>query len=260
MKKLLPFAGIVIIWIYVFPSCSTDSPCMDGEGPLTSETRNVSGFTGISLECEAIVHIQKGTEFSISVSAEKNLLPEIKIEKSGNDLRIYTDHCLDENEHIQVFIDMPSLNSIDISGSGNVIVEGVWSPSTLNLDISGSGNISCYDSLLCDNIVAKISGSGIINILTVTPNITVDISGSGDMVINGTGDIADYDISGSGTIRAFNFDNEISHIDISGSGDTEVNTSDLIDGKISGSGDIYFMGSPTIDVDITGSGHLIYVP
>lgn len=260
MKKLLPFACMLTLWACFFISCSTDSPCMDGEGPIVTENRSISDFTGIANESEAIVYITEGAEFSISIDAEENLLPEIKTVKSGNDLRIYTDHCLEENDLIHIYITMPQLESLDLSGSGNIIIESIFHTSGFNMDLSGSGNISCYDSLFTDAIQIVNSGSGIINVFSITPDITVELSGSGDVVINGEGDIADYTSSGSGNIRAFNFPNTISHIAISGSGNVEVNTSDLIDGSISGSGSIFFKQSPVIDVDVSGSGYLIYVP
>ena len=75
--------------IYTLSSCGREKwPCVDGSGPVTTETREISGFTAISNEMEAIVYITQGAEFDVYIEAQENLMGEIKTALSGGTLEI----------------------------------------------------------------------------------------------------------------------------------------------------------------------------
>lgn len=261
MHNALKSSVIYILICIVFASCTTEnSLCLEGEGVLQSVTRSVSGFTGVVNTLNARVYITSGSEFLVKVEASENIVAEIKTEIEGNNLWITSDKCLEDEQDILVYVTMPDLIELELSGSGDIIVENKFTPTSFSSLISGSGNISCYDSIITNSLESDISGSGIFNAVVISPNIDVFISGSGSAVVNGSGNDALFMVSGSGKIRAFNFLNATSEIKISGSGDIEINTTDSIEGFISGSGNLYFKNSPVIDVDLTGTGHLIYVP
>lgn len=117
--------------IYTLSSCGREKwPCVDGSGPVTTETREISGFTGISNEMEAIVYITQGAEFDVYIEAQENLMGEIKTALSGSTLEIYSEHCIDEGEPVKVYVTLPILTSIDISGSGSVFTQSVINTST----------------------------------------------------------------------------------------------------------------------------------
>lgn len=247
--------------IYTLSSCGREKwPCVDGSGPVTTETREISGFTGISNEMEAIVYITQGAEFDVHIEAQENLMGEIKTALSGSTLEIYSEHCIDEGEPVKVYVTLPTLTSIDISGSGSVFTQSVINTASLNIDISGSGSFTAVDSINADMIDMDISGSGSMQILSYVTSVSADISGSGSVTLSGEGSTLNLEISGSGEMLTFGFLSHDAYVEISGSGDIELNALDLIDGEVNGSGDIYYKNSPIINVDISGSGSLIHIP
>jgi hypothetical protein len=200
-------------------SCNKDR--VKGSGPVTSEQRNVTGFTGITVNGATDIFISQGTSFDVKVKAYSNLLPyfETKVEDGILSLG-YRRNTNVSNDNSQVYITMPSINLISLSGSSDIICTGIF-PSTTDMSaaISGSGSIS-------------IAGGA-------ADNFTVKISGSGD-------------------VKAFGFDAKKADITISGSGNVEVNVAESLEVAISGSGNILYKGSPAvINSQISGSGKLI---
>ncbi len=61
-------------------------PSVSGSGRVTSETRNVSGFSSVSLEGTGLVVIEQGGTESLTVSGDDNLMSDIETEVRGNTL------------------------------------------------------------------------------------------------------------------------------------------------------------------------------
>lgn len=249
------------VFIITLGSCGREKwPCIDGVGPVVTETRSVSGFTEISNEMEAVLYITQGPEYSVRIEAQQNILDQVKTALSGSTLEIYSEHCIDKGEPVNVYITLPVLTVLDISGSGSAFTQSNFSGASLNIDISGSGSFTSTDSITVGVLDMDISGSGSLNLLAFVTTASADISGSGSVTLSGSGSTISQDISGSGKMATFGFLVNSAYVEVSGSGNIELNATDLIDGEINGSGDIYYKNSPVINVEISGSGSLIHIP
>ena len=60
-----------------------------GSGNMVTQTREVSGFDKISVEYPARVTISQGGTETLTVEAEDNILPGLKTDVKGSELRIY---------------------------------------------------------------------------------------------------------------------------------------------------------------------------
>lgn len=212
--------------------------CVNGDGPIVSEEIFLADFDGIELNMDADVFISQGPEQSVVIEGKANIIDEIDRDVNGGVWEIEADRCIRDVDQLNVFITVPDLRLVRISGSGTVFGETDFE--------LGDGDIDLL-----------ISGSGEIDLGLFADDINANISGSGRMVLTGEGDELDVRISGSGDIRAFDFPVRAGDIVISGSGDAEVRVSESLLVRISGSGDVYYKGNPSIDVHISGSGDLI---
>lgn len=251
---LLPAAFILLT------SCGGEKwPCVNGHGDSVSETRTLNGFTGVSNEMEATVYITQGAEYAIRLEAQQNVLDDITTKVSGGMLEIYSEHCINDALPVIIYITMPDIESLSVSGSGNMFTQNKVTASELDIDISGSGTFTSVDTIIALNIDMQISGSGDMNLIADAPIVSTDISGSGDMSVSGNGGTMSAQISGSGQIHSFYFYVANSTINISGSGNVELNAMDTINGSISGSGNLYYKNSPVINMSVSGSGEIIHV-
>jgi hypothetical protein len=235
MKKInlvLALAGMIFL-----SSCEK----ITGEGPVVTETRNISNFEGIDLRVSADVYFQQSATYKVEVSAQQNILDVLETYVTGNKLVVkYKDNVrVKSHEPVMVLVSAPSSNLFRVSGSGNISATGILNPVNLELDISGSGNI---------NLVEVNTGT-----------IDASISGSGNIKINsGTANHEKLRISGSGNIDLGNVLAQTADTHTSGSGDIRVHASQNLDVKISGSGSVYYKGNPIINSTISGSGKLVH--
>jgi hypothetical protein len=216
-----------------------DNPfgCLRGNGPIVSVDLDMPEFTGINLTMPGQVFITQGSPQSVTVEAKQNIIDELELNVNNDGIwLIDTDRCVRDIDDFKVFITIPDITELTITGSGDIVSENF---------------------LIVNDILLRITGSGDLDVGLEADDIDVDITGSGNMLIEGTGDSLDARITGSGDIRAFDLEVNRAEINISGSGDAEVNVIDELDIRISGSGDVKYKGNPSIDVTISGSGRVV---
>jgi hypothetical protein len=190
-----------------------------GSGQITSESRQVSGFSKVELSGSGELTIeQTGTE-SLTISAEENLLPKQTSEVSDDTL------VLRSKSNAKIIPTQPikySLTVKDLSG----------------LAVSGSGSVT----------MSKLA----------TAALSTNISGSGAVTASGTADQQDLKISGSGRYQAEQLTSKTVKVDMSGSGVASVHASDALDLHMSGSGTLTYTGDPKqVTQQISGSGKVI---
>lgn len=204
------------------------------------ETRNVSGFTKVSFGVAGNLYINIGPEFKVVLEGEKKYIDDIITDVSGGKLVIKNENWKMSNwrmnEKVNVYITMPELAGLGVSGSGKAEVKDAVKTSDLNLNVSGSGKIYISD-------------------ITVS-NLSCGISGSGDIILSGSGSCskADISISGSGNYDGAPLKIGTAEIHISGSGNCSCNVTESLRASVSGSGNVTYEGSPKIDAHVSGSG------
>jgi hypothetical protein len=247
----------------------------------TRETRNVASFTTISYGVPGKLIFREGSPQKVEVSGSQDLLKELKTEVQGSKLVIevkgkWSNWNWNKGDELTVYVTVPNLEGLKVSGSGDAQGETPISASNFALDISGSGNatinvqasgsidadISGSGNLeltgKCSSFKSRISGSGDMNLNVAVGNRAVfNVSGSGDVKAKGSADEIKTSISGSSRISAEDFMTNRADIHISGSGDISIAVKDQIDADISGSGNVRYKGNPSkVNSHASGSGNV----
>jgi hypothetical protein len=206
---------------------------------VVKETRNVSGFKRVSFGVAGNLYITLGSEFNVVIEGEKSFLEDIVTEVSGGRLVIKKDNWrLNMNEKVTVYITMPEVEGLSVSGSGRAEIKDAVKADNLALSVSGSGKLYTGD--------------------VAAGTLDCGISGSGDIIIGGNGNAtkADISISGSGNYSGESLKIRSAGISISGSGNCTCNVSETLRASVSGSGNVSYLGNPKIDARVSGSGHV----
>ncbi len=238
MKNKLSFFLLVLAITFNTFSCSDEWFGISGSGQIISEQRSVSGFKSLELDFPATVEIVNDSVFSVEVSDYENLLSHISTGVKGETLIIRRDpkNLNMRNSVATVKISMPSLERIQINGSGNITVLSGF-PDLNSVNISGSGNVTATAPSDMESLEVIVSGSGKITLAGTTQTLNIDISGSGNF---------------------YGFDLEARKADceISGSGNAYLNVEEQLKATISGSGNILYKGHPVVSTNISGSGKI----
>ncbi|PZX92616.1 DUF2807 domain-containing protein [Flavobacterium aquariorum] len=209
-----------------------------GNGKVVTEKRTTSGYDEIILSGSFDVILVSGTEGTITIEGEENIIPHIKVEVVANVLKISNEKNIqiDTKKKLVVTVPFEQINSVALSGSGDVIAK---------------------NTIVSPTFKAKLSGSGNLTLDVKTTDFESNLSGSGDVVVTGISDNFVSKTSGSGDVDAINLTTKNANVTISGSGDMKVNCSESLIARVSGSGDIEYKGDPkTKDTKVSGSGDI----
>lgn len=202
------------------------------------EQRDIKGFSRISFGIPGNLQISIGRKFSVVLEGDRDDIEEVSTRLSDDKLVIrYKNLRFLTNDEVNVYITVPELNGLDLSGSGKAEVIDPVRSESLDLLVSGSGRLITSE-VNVQNLGCKISGSG---------NITI-----------GGGKVSDADvfISGSGSMNGDAVNVESMEVKVSGSGNCSCYVTGSLEANISGSGNVFYRGNPDVDVKISGSGHV----
>jgi hypothetical protein len=212
---------------------------IEGNGNIMKEKRQMSDFTEIASSGSMSVAVSYGSSNEIEVEGDENILPYIITEVKNNRLTIRTKNVsFNTKNKITVYVSLTKLTGVSLSGSGNITGNGKFennetttfrvsgsgsirmgfdkinkadiivsgsgnitlsgSASFVDVTISGSGNANCFD-LVCDDVKARISGSGNIKIFA-DKSVDASISGSGSVHYKGSAANIQQKTSGSGKV------------------------------------------------------------
>lgn len=246
MKKLtLTYTSIAFMLLLTFitSSCYIDldddpgfGPVVKGSGHVVIEERSLPAFDRVIVEGSTNVIISQGEEQSVQIEADDYIIPIIETHVRGNELKIDPKRRYRTNQEVNVYITIPIISSLQISGSGNIYGETSVTGDLLELNVSGSGNIDLEMDYT---------------------RLASEINGSGNILLFGEVDDQEVYISGSGDYHTKELLSNDCYIKISGSGLGEINVSDRLDAEIRGSGDVIYYGNPQVSSSIRGSGNLI---
>ncbi|MBC3539508.1 head GIN domain-containing protein [Rufibacter sediminis] len=206
---------------------------------LDEQTRALAAFQKISLAYPADVILRQGSSQSVKVEGDAEQLAQLVTEVENGRLIIKRiDQERDFNwssnkDRVTIYITVPRVEALSVSGSGKIRGEGTFKGSSLDLAVSGSGNIQ---------LAANVE------------NVSSRISGSGSIELKGEGQQSTISVSGSGSMKGYQFKTSQANVSISGSGSCEVNATSSLKSSISGSGRVMYEGSPNVDSRVSGSG------
>jgi len=227
MKNLLLFAALLAF------SCT--APVLSGE--TVKEIRNVSPFSAVSLAISADVFLVQGPVQKVEIEGDKTSLEEIETVVSDETLKIRTKDMFHGNiGKVSVYITVPKVNALSVTGSGDIAAESDIRTDELDLDVSGSGSIR-FSKLYAREVSATITGSGDIDISAGEAQSELEVV-----------------ITGSGSVSAEGFSVQEADVTITGSGSARILAVKELETNITGSGNVLYKGNPQVNAKATGSG------
>ena len=129
MKKL----SILIAATLSITSCDVITGTgVTGNGNIQTEKRNTGNFNGVKSSGSIDIEINNGDACAVSVEDDDNILQYIVTEVHDGTLNVYYKHGYSiNNDHVKVYVTVPSLDKVGVSGSGDITTQGVLKNSKL---------------------------------------------------------------------------------------------------------------------------------
>ncbi|MGB3849230.1 MAG: head GIN domain-containing protein [Tunicatimonas sp.] len=214
-QKFLPRLFIVALSVLIL-ACEDSSTAVRGSGPVVTRTLNLDDIRGLAVSGSQNVVVTQGSPQEIVVEGQANLIDILSTRVRDGIWEVRFTENVRNVEDFTVFVTIPDVDLVSVSGSGNVSSDGDLVLDILSVTVSGSGNVSL---------------AGTVNEQTA--------------IVSGSGEVSNYNLSSSQTTAT-----------VSGSGAVRVTATEALNATVSGSGTIQYRGNPTVNSTVTGSGQV----
>ncbi len=234
MKTVAPVAGLALG--AMLAGCSVDMGTGGMDGVTLAELDvSAEAPTGVALVGPDNISVSRGDRFDVDVTGDADAVDAVRFELDGDTLKVgRMKNAGRDLGKAQVLVVLPSLRTIALAGSGDVVSD----------HFDGDGEVS-------------IAGSGTARLGQIaTQKLEVAIAGSGSVEGEGSTDTLEVSVAGSGSTRLAGLKAGNADVSIAGSGDVAFASDGKVDASIMGSGDVAVTGNATCTVSAMGSGKL----
>jgi len=226
----------VIILSTISTGCHLFGKRVRGNGQITSEDRNVTGFTSVDVSNAIDVYIKQDSVAGVKVETDVNLQQHVSVKEEGGVLYIEEEdgYNLRPTHGIKVYVSGASFRKFSASGSCDIYTQNQVT-NTESIAISLSGASDADMDLNAPRVKASLTGAGTIKLKGQTKDLELDGTGSSDL-------------------KCMDMQTENADVDITGSGSAEVFASVKLDVSVTGSGSVKYKGSPAVSQKVSGSG------
>lgn len=207
---------LLIILSFVTFACEDNSPTVRGSGPVVTRTLDLADVREIAVSGSLDVVITQGPTQEVTVEGQANLIDILSTRVRNGLWEVRFTEDIRNADDFTVFVTVPDVDRINVSGSGSVSSDGELDLDVLSIAVSGSGDVSL---------------TGSVDEQTV--------------VVSGSGDVSNYSLTSRETTAT-----------ISGSGAVRITATELLNATVSGSGNIQYRGNPTVNSAVSGSGRV----
>ena len=221
MKKLqlkslsLLFAGLIIL-----TGLSAFAQSTKGNKNVVKEERSVGSFTGIEVGGAFNVFLTQENKNTLFIEADENLMEQITTEVNSGILEISSRNIRNATK-LNIYISVPTLNSLDISGASTVKSENTLQSETFRIIASGASHADLTLS---------------------TTNLETEASGASNLFLSGFADTQNIDASGASEVDASALETKVTKAEASGASNITVNATEKIERETSGAGSIKVIG------------------
>lgn len=191
---------------------------------LQDEDRTVESFRALSVSSDIHVFISRDENRAVRVRARQNTLPRVITEVVEGELRIRLDKWEVGLGQVDVFVSLPELNALTVSGGSKV--EGSEEFETEKIAIIGSGGSRISLRLQVSELVCQSSGGA-------------------EIELEGRAGRATLSASGGSELRAGKLKAEQALVVASGGADIYVYAVESLMAEASGGADIFYLGDPS---------------
>lgn len=210
-----------------------------GNGTITTKSYDdLKNFRLIDASSNVVVYLKQDSVFSVKLETDENLVKYLNIKVSSGELDIYCKEnvSLRPTDEIKVFVSMPELNGIDVSGASSVKTVGRFTQD-IEMKVEASG-----------------ASEGEMEIRA--PRLSLNASGASTISISGETKDVKAEASGASSIKAFDLKAENVNADASGASKAQVFASISLIADASGASSVSYRGNPKVTSDVSGAGSI----
>jgi hypothetical protein len=228
MRQIILFAAIAVsVSVSAQHNNHDDKNRIEGSGNIITKDFPVQSFDELKASGVYSLELKQGTEESVKIEGDDNLLDLFEVKNDGNKLTIAMkkESNFNSKKSIHVYVSFKSLK---------------------NLDLNMVGNTSSGENLSFSDLKIKNQNVGAVNLKMTAQSLNVENNSVGNITLGGKADQATIRNNGVGSIQAGEFIVQKMDIDNSGIGSATVNAVQELKVKDSFLGKVANRGAATM--------------
>lgn len=198
---------------------------VSGNGNVEEQNRKVEAFDRIEAGGMFELHLVQSETHRLKVVADENLIDLIETYVDGGVLHIRSKENIREAKELDIYIAVPELEKIELSGAVEIDGKGVFASKDLRIESSGAAQI---------DLEIKVE------------DLELELSGATEIELRGSAENVRIEASGASEIELFELKVRNMRVDLSGASELEINVSDDLQIEASGASDIKYRGGARI--------------
>lgn len=191
----------------------------------TYEFRN---FNSVDLNDFFKVDIVHSDDFEVVLNSKKDVLDNVNLAMEGNELKVsFKDSYktwLNEAERIDIYISMPDLESLSLSGASEAKVSGFEE----------------------DFVYMELSGASFSAMDITVDELKVKMDGASKMELTGSGNVLRMELSGAANFQGYDFIVKNAIVELSGVASARLNATEELELDMSAASQVRYKGSPKV--------------
>lgn len=155
---------------------------VQGNGKITTETRNLSGFTSLDVSGGLIVNVVCQQAAQVEVTADENLLVFLKTEVHNGTLKIFPEGGqVSFTKPVQITVSVPELRNLDASGACRVNLSQAKTDE-LAVELNGASRLQATGT--ARTLKANVNGASRLDAKELqTARVSVEANGASNATV-----------------------------------------------------------------------------
>lgn len=177
---------------------SSGGRTVDGSGERVTKTFELEAYTAIELSILGDMRVSIGKPTPLTIEADDNILPLIKVEVIDGSLKISTKHNFTTKDSPNITVTVAALNAVAVTGAGDMHVTKLDNET---LTASATGAADLHLSGKTNMLALAVTGAADVNAFELSArDASVSLTGASDANISVHGSL-NVSIVGNGDVR-----------------------------------------------------------
>jgi hypothetical protein len=237
-NRFFVMLSVLALGLLSFSACDlTALAGIRGSGPVVSKDFNLSGFDGVEVSHAFHVVVEQGSSFQVTVKTHENLMEYVKAKIVSGTLHVgFEGHHSFSNTDGEVYIRMPELRTVGLSGACDGELKGDWQAESFSIDLSGASDLT-----------GRVTAG----------QLKAECSGASSVSLSGSAKKTEIEGSGASKFRLDEFETGDLNIELSGASHASMTVNGRLDADLSGASSLRYSGNPVLgSTDTSGASSI----
>lgn len=233
---------------------TVESDTVTGSGSRTTKTYALSGFTAVQADQGFSVTVKQGDSFTVSVSADENLLQYLTVEVREDALYLGLDPAKTYRlANLTAEVTMPELSGVEVTRAADMFVEGFASEGDLAFTVADAGQLN-VDAIEARNAKLELSGaSQLAGELTLKGALTMKAAGGSQAILVGAARTVDLTAADASQVSLKTFATRTATVELTGASKASVRASKTVNAALAEASVLDYYGSAELgEMNVVG--------